>query len=219
MRLGPVVVLFLSLASAPVVAQEIMFGDDNSRWANDGECDDPRFEGAGMTQTPLLDDDIKHDATDCRTAFEAGTISVKGSAAMSPKMVAADMILDGINFGNDSGEWNNDGECDDRRFFGAGMAENISWENVGRDATDCSAALQNGTVRLWDYNDAKAATQCSSIDFGADTGAYPNDMECDDKRFEGPGAAMNMSVDNVGGDASDCAALCTYGVVFLRDYP
>jgi len=122
MRLGPVVALFLALAAAPVVAQEIMFGDDNSRWANDGECDDPRFEGAGMTQTPLLDDDIKHDATDCRTAFEAGTISVKGSAAMSPKVVAADMILDGINFGNDSGEWNNDGECDDRRFFGAGMA-------------------------------------------------------------------------------------------------
>ena len=26
---------------------DIDFGDDSSEWANDGECDDPRFEGTG----------------------------------------------------------------------------------------------------------------------------------------------------------------------------
>lgn len=60
---------------------EIEFGDDASPFAGDGECDDPRFEGPGMTQTPLLDRDIGHDASDCRAAFAAGTIALRGEAA------------------------------------------------------------------------------------------------------------------------------------------
>ena len=54
----------------------INFGDDNGAWSNDGECDDPRFSGPGMTTTALLDEDILHDATDCRIAFEAGLLSL-----------------------------------------------------------------------------------------------------------------------------------------------
>ncbi|MXO89812.1 hypothetical protein [Pontixanthobacter aquaemixtae] len=56
---------------------EIDFGTDGGDWANDGECDDPRFVGEGMTSTPLLDEDIKSDATDCRTAYEKGELSLK----------------------------------------------------------------------------------------------------------------------------------------------
>lgn len=56
----------------------IDFGDDNGRWSNDNECDDSRFEGAGMTATPLLEEDIGHDATDCRTAYEAGNLTLRG---------------------------------------------------------------------------------------------------------------------------------------------
>ncbi|QZH74328.1 MAG: hypothetical protein JY451_11620 [Erythrobacter sp.] len=56
---------------------EVDFGDDSSQWANDGECDDPRFEGPGMTTTPLLDSDIRHDATDCREAFERGDLTLR----------------------------------------------------------------------------------------------------------------------------------------------
>jgi len=52
------------------------FGNDDGAWANDGECDDPRFKGPGMTTTPLLDDDIKADATDCRTAYENGDLTL-----------------------------------------------------------------------------------------------------------------------------------------------
>ena len=59
----------------PSVAS-VDFGDDNGDWSNDGECDDPRFRGPGMTSTPLLDDDIKHDATDCRTAYERGDLTL-----------------------------------------------------------------------------------------------------------------------------------------------
>ena len=53
------------------------FGTDSSEFANDGKCDDPRFEGEGMTDTELLNADIRADATDCRTAFEAGTITLR----------------------------------------------------------------------------------------------------------------------------------------------
>ena len=46
-------------ASASIAAgeaQAIDFGDDESAWANDGECDDSRFHGDGMSDT-LLDED------------------------------------------------------------------------------------------------------------------------------------------------------------------
>lgn len=66
-------------AAAPAEAQlTVDFGDDSSRWSNDNECDDSRFEGAGMTATPLLEEDIGHDATDCRTAYEAGNLTLRG---------------------------------------------------------------------------------------------------------------------------------------------
>ena len=37
-------------ATMPAWAQgpEITYGDDTAEWANDGECDDARFTGAGM---------------------------------------------------------------------------------------------------------------------------------------------------------------------------
>lgn len=208
------------LFGAPAQAQTIDFGDDSSRWSNDGECDDPRFEGPGMTETVLLDSDAMHDATDCKAAYDAGMLTLVGSGR-PPKGGArtpAAQMFDGINFGNDDGDWNNDGECDDRRFIGGGMAADLSWDHVGRDATDCLAFYQNGELSMWNFADATAATQCSAIDFGDDTGAYPEDFECDDRRFEGPAAAMLMSIENVRGDASDCSRLCDFGVIALREY-
>ena len=109
-----------------------------------------------------------------------------------------------ILYGNDDGEWAFDGECDDRRFFGPGMAQGLSWEYVGMDASDCRAAYDAGRVQLWDMTAAKAATMCAAIDFGNDNGAYPQDGECDDLRFEGPAVARLLDPANVGGDASDC---------------
>ena len=58
--------------------ESLEFGDDSSEWANDGECDDPRFEGDGMSAT-LMDQDQARDATDCRKLFETGRIRVKES--------------------------------------------------------------------------------------------------------------------------------------------
>lgn len=60
-----------------IVADGIDFGDDLSTWANDGECDDPRFAGRG-TATTLLDEDMYHDATDCSEAYADGSIELAG---------------------------------------------------------------------------------------------------------------------------------------------
>ncbi len=52
----------------------IAFGDDGGDFANDGECDDPRFKGPGMTPTPLMEDDEMADASDCKTAYQNGEL-------------------------------------------------------------------------------------------------------------------------------------------------
>lgn len=54
----------------------IRWGDDSSRWANDGECDDPRFGGPGAHHNNLESDRYR-DATDCRTLYEQGRIHLR----------------------------------------------------------------------------------------------------------------------------------------------
>jgi len=251
--------LILFALSLPAAAQQVDFGDDASMWANDGQCDDLRFSGPGMTPTILLDSDVGHDATDCGTAFAAGMIELAQAGGQPPDPVTAptpvpsitppatassggftsgpgsktdrvrgggnstppataEIIIDGIRFGDDSGPVSNDGECDDRRFAGPGMADRLSWENLGRDATDCSNLYLTVSVYLWDKQEAMLLTNCQAIDFGDDSGDYPNDYECDDYRFEGRGVGMHLFEGAVGTDASDCSRLCGYGMLALRDY-
>lgn len=136
-----------ALAAAGSTA--IDFGDDASRWANDNECDDKRFIGPGMTATPLLDEDIGHDATDCRTAFEAGNLQLREAVAARP--LAAPVGGETVDFGDDSSRWANDNECDDKRFAGPGMTETpLLDEDIGHDATDCRTAFEAGRLRLAD---------------------------------------------------------------------
>lgn len=54
----------------------IEWGDNGSRWANDGECDDPRFAGPGVSSVTLAEDRY-HDANDCRQLYEQGMIYLK----------------------------------------------------------------------------------------------------------------------------------------------
>ncbi|MCC6304975.1 MAG: hypothetical protein IT545_07240 [Rhodobacteraceae bacterium] len=123
-----------------------------------------------------------------------------------------------VDFGDDAGAYTNDGECDDRRFFGPGMATGLGWKEAGHDATDCRRLHDEGRVRLWIFEEARAATTCPAIDFGSDEGEYASDGECDDLRFEGMGMAAGLGTDNVGKDATDCQRLCGWGMIFLRDY-
>ncbi|UXN74574.1 hypothetical protein N8D56_05435 [Devosia sp. A8/3-2] len=137
-------------------AGDIDFGDDSSEWANDGECDDPRFSGEGSADE-LVDDDILKDATDCRAAVAAGTVT-SVEAGTSPAEVEIASPIDAIDFGDDSGQWANDGECDDPRFKGEGSAEELLDEDIRKDATDCKAAYEAGTVSPADDNSNTNAT-------------------------------------------------------------
>ena len=49
------------------------FGNDTSPWANDGECDDPRFEGSGMAEY-LVNEDRFRDRKDCERLYDQGAI-------------------------------------------------------------------------------------------------------------------------------------------------
>ncbi len=126
----------------------------------------------------------------------------------------------GIDFGDDMSQWSDDGECDDRRFFGPGtsMDSGFLTEDIGHDATDCRTLLNTGQITLWVEADARAATQCTAIDFGDDTSEWANDGECDDMRFEGSGTATDLVPEDTQRDATDCRAACEAGTIFLRDY-
>lgn len=120
----------------------IDFGDDSGSFAADGECDDMRFTGEGMSETPLLAEDLYHDASDCRAAYRKGTI------ALNPLFLRLSGQVE-IVWGDDMGEFARDGECDDLRFEGVGMTFTpLLAEDIGHDATDCRAAYKAGKV-VW----------------------------------------------------------------------
>jgi hypothetical protein len=147
------------------------FGDDSSPFANDGECDDPRFEGPGMTLTRLLSSDRMADATDCQAAWEVGQITLReeddqGAPVGSLICLFSNNAVEGCratrplpstnlggalmpDFGTDTSTWANDGECDDPRFEGPGMTSTpLMDEDRFADATDCRAAWMAGQLSL-----------------------------------------------------------------------
>jgi|EndMetStandDraft_7_1072992.scaffolds.fasta_scaffold00397_2 hypothetical protein len=138
-----------SPASASTVTLD--FGDDNGKFARDGECDDKRFTGAGMTSTPLIDSDIRHDATDCRTAFNQGRLSFKGDNASDggSSADAAPAEVSRIQWGDNNGKYARDGECDDKRFTGPGMTSTpLLDSDIQHDASDCRTAFEQGRLTL-----------------------------------------------------------------------
>ena len=192
---------------ATTTATEIDYGDDSSEWANDGECDDPRFTGPGAAEE-LVDADLMKDATDCRAAFEAGTVTLKDGGTTTP---AATTTAE-IDFGDDSSEWANDGECDDPRFTGPGAAEELVDADLMKDATDCRAAFEAGTVTLKDGGTSTpATTTATEIDYGDDSSEWANDGECDDPRFAGTGVASETLQQDIRRDATDCRAAVEAG--------
>lgn len=184
--------------SADQPMTDIDFGDDTSKWAQNGECDDPRFEGTGVA-AKLVEADKGHDATDCRAALEAGSITLRSDA--------------GIDFGDDASQWANDGECDDPRFSGTGVAKELLEADRGHDATDCRAALEAGTAT---FEGGDTQTPVNVFDYGGDWSKWANDGECDDLRFEGPGTDKKLLTEDMQGDASDCKALEAEGKVTIR---
>ena len=207
-----------TVAAAPAVD----FGDDSSEWANDGECDDPRFTGTGSA-TELLDDDMMADATDCQAAFTAGTVTLSdtyvddGTTVSDTAETALTTLAQRIDFGDDTSEWANDQECDDPDFQGAGMAGELTPENIMADATDCRDAFIAGTIALGTGGSSSAAdADVAAFDYGSDWSKYANDGECDDLRFAGEGASKKLMTEDMYGDATDCRALEAEGRVSIR---
>ena len=83
---------------------EIEFGDDIGLFAHDGECDDPRFFGAGMAEQFIDADEFvsiaeMHDATDCRDNLSADRIQFRDDP-----------------YGDDESTFAGNGSCDDPYF-------------------------------------------------------------------------------------------------------
>lgn len=209
----PLVVLALAGLSVapPAVAQtKIDFGNDSSQWANDGECDDPRFIGEGMAVVYSAEN-TSRDASDCRAAFQAGTIRLR-----EPVAAGGNLVVDGVEFGDDTGQWANDGQCDDPRFVGAGHSGVNSSEHNRADATDCAAAFRAGTIQERPQIPAGGLV-IGGINFGDDSGVWANDGECDDPRFIGEGHSGVTSSEHDRADATDCAVAFQAGRVRLVD--
>ena len=210
---------------APYDSSAVDFGDDSSSYANNSECDDPRFVGPGMATTVLDEDELK-DATDCKGAFESGLIMVKGDAAAPPVTPDPPITPDAppvasIEFGDDTSAYANDGECDDPRFAGTGMAAELVNDDVMHDAIDCRTLSDSGSISLIavygaDYVNG-APYDTAGVDFGDNTSDYKDNGECDDPRFIGPGMASVLQDTDALHDAADCEEKYIAGLVALRD--
>ena len=144
--LRPLILSLILLAPASAFAGDTFrFGDNASKWARDGECDDRRFFGKGMSKD-LVTGDISHDATDCRKLYKAGHIRFWIESAARKATQCSH-----IKFGNNSSEWAKDGECDDPRFEGRGSSKDLDSDDIGHDAKDCRAMCKSGMVFLRNY--------------------------------------------------------------------
>jgi hypothetical protein len=121
-----------------------------------------------------------------------------------------------IDFGDDSGQFSNDGECDDPRFAGEGMADSYTEDEIMKDASDCQALLASGDIRVARTQEESNVSECAAIDYGNDTSEWANDNECDDGRFIGPGVDNILNLEDQMSDATDCRALCESGDIWLR---
>ncbi|MEL7031976.1 MAG: hypothetical protein AAGL97_05795 [Pseudomonadota bacterium] len=113
--------------SPEISVADIDFGEDAGDYANDGACDDARFEADGDDWT-YQRNHVLRDATDCRTLYEAGELTLY------------------LDFGDNSGDYANDDTCDDNRFTGEGRSILQTDSHVKRDAVDCIVAYRAGTI-------------------------------------------------------------------------
>ena len=139
------------MVTPPGGGSAFSFGDDASRFSKDAACDDKRFSGAGMTSTPLLDSDVGHDATDCRSAYNINRLTYVGEGGRGQAVAHGNDDLTRIQWGDDASKYSKDGECDDKRFTGPGMTSTpLLDSDIQHDATDCRAAYGQGRLSLRD---------------------------------------------------------------------
>ncbi len=130
--------------------------------------------------------------------------------------LALPVAAENVSFGDDTATFANDGECDDPRFYGPGATSDVDWASAGRDAADCKASLDEGTVTFWNPAEGLQPVICDAADFGEDLGEEAGNGLCDDPRFVSFGGFMNFE-DAIGADASDCKRICELGILYT--YP
>jgi len=164
------------------------FGDNTSRWANDGECDDPRFEGAGAADT-LLVEDRGHDAADCRKLFGAGRIALRDSSAgariHNGRLERGDHTLqsgeyaDEYTFAGNPGQRAvvdlRSGDFDPYVFIRTPSGEQLDNDDFEGDASRSLLSLdlaERGEYRVTvtSYENGEAGGYTLSIDVGSNTG-------------------------------------------------
>ena len=116
-----------NVPALPAPTSSIEWGDDSGSYANDNACDDARFHEDG-DEWSYQRNHVLRDATDCRTLYEAGDITLY------------------LDFGDNSGRYANDKTCDDNRFSGSGRSILQTDSHVRRDSADCIAAYRAGTI-------------------------------------------------------------------------
>lgn len=197
--------------------EDIDFGDNSSMWADDGECDDPRFAGEGMASFTVEDDRLR-DANDCENLYLEGGLTFLEGEIIDPNAAVTAFIANSeIDFGNNNSVWSDDGECDDPRFSGPGVAAFTDPSDAGQDANDCARLFMEGGLSFNENFteqptlDLAELSDSLGIDFGDNSSVFANDGECDDPRFSGPGMAASTEADNEMRDANDCADLFLQG--------
>ncbi|MCB1398062.1 MAG: trypsin-like serine protease [Rhodobacter sp.] len=116
----PVAVAALLLLGVMALPHSAAAQDNSCRWANDNECDEPRYGGTGACPNGT-------DANDCRA-----------EAAAWQRLMAAVPQNIRTQLGSDTCRWANDLECDDPNFGGTGACQ------PGTDASDCRAMAIGG---------------------------------------------------------------------------
>ena len=133
--LTAIILAGLSLSpTATAQGSDINYGADDGNYANDGECDDPRFIGPGTT-ADVDWTSAGRDATDCRQAVKHNTARYRFDPL---NLILTD--CDSVEFGHDSSDYANDLTCDDPRFLSFTAPGITVPQNVGKDATDCKQA-------------------------------------------------------------------------------
>ena len=193
----------------------INFGDNSSVFADDGECDDPRFEGPGAA-TPTSDFSEMRDANDCRNMFESGQVILVAEVSASPSPAPAARAQtsqpsappqDTHTIGTPRGDIDGATRADGSIFAsGTVYGDSIESGDSSRIRMSDTSSFTPAPVRR-SSNDG--------IDFGDNSSIFANDGECDDPRFEGEGMAVVSYDDDLRRDADDCRAAYEAGTITL----
>lgn len=187
---------------------DIIFGDDSSGFANDGECDDARFQGPGAA-FGFSSDHLFKDASDCRSQFEAGMISLAEPEDMNLNGDSGTDLFGGDTdiFGDSSAAASPIAMPDAGPFGEVAFALVQAFQAIpGDNAGAPLLPFGLGGDSADDY-DRDAMIELTGIDFGDNSGLFADDGECDDPRFEGPGATSFTIEEATLTDAADCSSL------------